>query len=401
MSTISSIYNIGTGPSSSHSMGPRKAAEIFAKNCNENIEIVAELYGSLAATGKGHLTDIAVCEGALPCKVRVIWKKEELLPHHPNGMIFKAYQGDKLFDKWQVYSIGGGRLWDGEERIKTPENTVCYNSIDAVIKECKAENKTLADYINNAEGEALKRYLAEVWAVMSDSVRRGLTCKQRVLPGGLNLIRKASGFIQDITSVGLDRDMADICGYALAVSEENAAGSVIVTAPTCGSCGVVPGVLMYFKKKGSSDPEIITALAVGGLFGAVTAQRASISGAEVGCQGEIGTACAMASAAAAYLLGGNIEQIEYAAEMGMEHFLGLTCDPVLGLVQIPCIERNAFAAMRAVECAVYATKTDGSHIVTFDQVVDVMKQTGLDMKDKYRETSLGGLASIVKRGIVF
>ena len=400
MSAISSIYNIGTGPSSSHSMGPRRAAEIFAKNCKQNIEIVVELYGSLAATGKGHLTDIAVCEGAFPCKVRVIWKKDELLPHHPNGMIFNAYEGDRLVDRWQVYSVGGGSLWDNEERVKTPENTTSYCSIDDIVKECKAENKSLGDYVYGVEGEGLEQYLAEVWHVMSDAVRRGLG-SEGVLPGGLDLRRRASGFVQNSARVGLGRDMAEICGYALAVSEENAAGSVIVTAPTCGSCGVVPGVLMYFKKKGSSDPEIITALAVGGLFGAVTDQRASISGAEVGCQGEIGTACAMASAAAAYLLGGNIEQIEYAAEMGMEHFLGLTCDPVLGLVQIPCIERNAFASMRAVECAVYATKTDGSHIVTFDQVVDVMKQTGLDMKDKYRETSLGGLASIVKRGIVF
>lgn len=400
MESISEIYRIGTGPSSSHTMGPRKAAQQFKESVPEAVRFNVDLYGSLAATGKGHLTDKALEDVLSPAgEVTINWLADTVLDYHTNGMKFTAYDKDgNVLSEKIVFSVGGGKIvWQDEIESGESSAKSIYpmRRISDILEWCEKTGRTYWEYVDDCEGEWIWDYLHEVWEVMKAAVERGLEA-EGVLPGGLGVRRKAvsyymkaSGYSSNLKSRGL------VYSYALAVSEENASGGMIVTAPTCGSCGVLPAVLYHlYLSRGFSEKRILRALATAGIFGNVVKTNASISGAEVGCQGEVGVACAMAAAAASQLFGGSPAQIEYAAEMGLEHHLGLTCDPVCGLVQIPCIERNAYAAARALDSNLYASFSDGVHSVSFDRVVSVMKQTGHDLPSVYKETSQGGLAAI-------
>ncbi len=391
MLSIKEIYKIGYGPSSSHSMAPRKAAQIFLDRNPDADHYKVWLYGSLAATGKGHQTDESIQKVFSTQEIEVIWEPNTFLPKHPNGLIFRSYLNGEEIDYYETYSVGGGDLSETGEILG--ENIYKITHMDELLKWCKSEGKSIWEYVEEVEGKEIWDYLAQVWAKMQESVKRGVE-NEGILPGTLKLQRKASSYLtKSQNAVGSQKNIGKIFAYALAVSEENAAGNEMVTAPTCGSCGTLPGILYFLKEHDQlSDIKILRALATAGLIGNFVKTNASISGAEVGCQGEVGTACAMAAGATAQLKGGSPNQIEYAAEMGFEHNLGLTCDPLQGYVQIPCIERNAFAAMKAWECAVYALLSDGVHKVTFDEVVDTMMQTGKDLQDAYKETSLGGLA---------
>lgn len=393
MESIKEIYKIGHGPSSSHTMGPKKAAEKFlSKNTNASrFEVI--LYGSLAATGKGHLTDFAIEKTFTDRKLVITWEPKTFLPKHPNAMKFSAFgSNNALLEEWICYSIGGGALIDDYTESETVE-IYPHSTLTDILDWCNQNGKQFWEYVNEFEHKDVWEHLEKVWDVMFDSMKRGLKT-DGVLPGHLKLPRKAQSF----NTKGLNfatpfKRRSQLFSYALAVSEENASGGLIVAAPTCGASGVLPAILKYFKKIHKSDKNtILRALATAGLIGNIVKTNASISGAEVGCQGEVGTACAMASAAATQMMGGTIYQIEYSAEMGLEHHLGLTCDPVAGLVQIPCIERNAFAAERAVAHNNYALLTDGRHRISFDEVVETMYKTGIDLQSKYRETSEGGLA---------
>lgn len=378
-------------------MGPQKAAQIFAAHHHDAKAFKATLYGSLAATGKGHMTDVAIEEVLKPiAPINIDWKPSVFLPFHPNGMTFSAFddEGHEV-DSWTVYSVGGGALSEsGNARWLTDTKDVYKkNTLKEILTWCDNHGRSYWEYVDECEESDIWDYLMEVWKAMQESVERGLD-HEGALPGPLNLPRKASTYF--VKAQGYKPSLASRClvsAYALAVSEENASGGTIVTAPTCGSCGVMPAVLYHMSRSHEvSDTRILHALATAGLFGNIVKKNASISGAEVGCQGEVGVACAMASAAACQLFGGTPSQIEYAAEMGLEHHLGMTCDPVCGLVQIPCIERNAFAATRALDANLYASLSDGKHRVSFDRVVNVMKQTGHDLPSLYKETSEGGLA---------
>ena len=395
MKSIRELYRIGTGPSSSHTMGPRYAAARFAKRNPDAAKFKVTLYGSLAGTGRGHFTDVAIEETLTPiAPVEIDWQPHVFLPFHPNGMRFCALnaKGEET-DQWTVYSIGGGQLEEEGDRSGDTPEVYQMNTLTEILEWCQKTGCTFWEYVEKCEGPEIWDYLAEVWEVMKRAVERGLDT-EGVLPGPLCLPRRAatyfvraSGYRSSLQSRGL------VFAYALAVSEENASGGEIVTAPTCGSCGVLPAVLYHLQKnRDFSNARIYRALATAGLIGNVVKQNASISGAEVGCQGEVGVACAMAAAAANQLFGGSTAQIEYAAEMGLEHHLGMTCDPVCGLVQIPCIERNAYAAARALDANLYSAFTDGIHRVSFDRVVEVMKQTGHDLPSIYKETGEGGLA---------
>ena len=392
MKTIREIYRIGYGPSSSHTMGPRKAAEIFVGRTQEAASYVVTLYGSLAATGRGHMTDVAILDVLKNATIR--WMPDVFLPYHPNGMKFEALDTDgKVIDSWTVYSVGGGALEEeGKQGDELPE-IYHLNTMTEILRYCEESGKSFWEYVEECEGKEIWEYLHDVWQVMCEAIERGIDA-EGVLPGPLQLARKAASYYVKATGYRDNvRTRALVFAYALAVSEENAAGGRIVTAPTCGSCGVLPSVLYHVgKSKNFSEPRILRALATAGLIGNVVKHNASISGAEVGCQGEVGVACAMAAAAATQLFGGTPSQIEYAAEMGLEHHLGMTCDPVCGLVQIPCIERNAYAAARALDTNVYASFSDGLHRVSFDKVVEVMKETGHDLPSLYKETAQGGLA---------
>ena len=397
MESLREIFRIGKGPSSSHTMGPQRAAIIFAERHPEAARFEVTLYGSLAATGKGHMTDKAIIDVLKQiAPVEIVWEPSVFLPYHPNGMLFCAYNNSQdLLDEWTVYSVGGGALSEGKATDDYFHKVSVYDlhTLKDIQTWCEHHGRGYWEYVKHCEGDDLWDYLREVWKTMQAAVERGLD-SEGALPGPLNLARKAPnyyikarGYKPSLQSRGM------VYSYALAVSEENASGGTIVTAPTCGACGVVPAVLYHLSKGHDfSETKILHALATAGLFGNIVKYNASISGAEVGCQGEVGVACAMASAASCQLFGGSPSQIEYAAEMGLEHHLGMTCDPVCGLVQIPCIERNAFAACRALDAQLYASFSDGSHRVSFDRVVEVMKQTGHDIPSLYKETSAGGLA---------
>lgn len=402
MKSIKELYRIGTGPSSSHTMGPRNAAELFLSRHQEAAAFKVTLYGSLAATGKGHMTDVAILETLQPhAPVSIVWEPKVFLPFHPNGMLFQSLDiSGKITDSWTVFSVGGGALAeenDEQDTITTPD-VYEMNHLTDILNWCEQTGKNYWEYVLECEESDILDYLNEVWKTMKAAVERGIDA-EGVLPGPLNLRRKASGYY--IKASGYKASLQSrglVFSYALAVSEENASGGVIVTAPTCGSCGVVPAVLYHLAKtRDFSDIRILRALATAGLIGNVVKQNASISGAEAGCQAEVGVACSMASAAANQLFGGSPAQIEYAAEMGLEHHLGMTCDPVCGLVQIPCIERNAYAAARALDANLYSSFTDGIHRVSFDRVVEVMKETGNDLPSLYKETSEGGLAKDYKQ----
>ncbi len=397
MESLRELYRIGKGPSSSHTMGPQKAAQIFASHNMEAKSFEVTLYGSLAATGRGHMTDVAIDEVLRPiAPLRIEWQPQVFLPFHPNGMKFVAFdaEGNKM-DEWICYSVGGGALSEGEKGRWLLGKREVYqkNTLHEIQMWCENHGRNYWEYVNECEDEDIWDYLMEVWRAMQESVERGID-REGALPGPLKLPRK--GPIYYVKASGYKRSLqsrALVYAYALSVSEENASGGTIVTAPTCGSCGVLPAVLYHLAKGHEfSDTRILHAIATAGIFGNVVKKNASISGADVGCQGEVGVACAMASAAACQLFGGSPSQIEYAAEMGLEHHLGMTCDPVCGLVQIPCIERNAFAATRALDANLYASFSDGKHTVSFDRVVKVMKQTGHDLPSLYKETSEGGLA---------
>ena len=399
MYSLQELYRIGHGPSSSHTMGPRNAATQFLGRNTEAVRFEVTLYGSLAATGKGHMTDQAILEVLGEERTTIVWEPKVFLPFHPNGMKFRAFnERNERLTEWTVYSVGGGAL--AEEGQAPIEHKMVYNMNTAsdILAWCISTGKSYWEYVEECEGPEIWDYLREVWHTMKSAVERGLE-QEGVLPGPLALRRKAANYY--VRAEGHQQSMRTrgfLFAYALAVSEENAAGGKIVTAPTCGSCGVLPAVLYHlYKSRDFSEQRILRALATAGLFGNIVKTNASISGAEVGCQGEVGVACAMAAAAAAQLFGGMPSQIEYAAEMGLEHHLGLTCDPVCGLVQIPCIERNAYAAARAMDANSYAMFTDGVHRVSFDKVVEVMKKTGHDLPSLYKETSEGGLAHNYKQ----
>lgn len=390
MKSLREIFRIGKGPSSSHTMGPQKAAQTYLKAHPDATRFHVTLYGSLAATGKGHMTDVAIKEVLEPVgPVEIEWKPSVFLPFHPNGM---------RINDWVVYSVGGGALSEGDHPtglLPASPDVYGLHYLADIKGWCEDNGCAYWEYVDRCEKSDIWDYLSEVWTAMQESVERGINHEGR-LPGPLNLQRKAStyfvkakGYKPNLQTRGL------VYAYALAVSEENASGGTIVTAPTCGSCGVMPGVLYHLATGHNfSEEKILHAIATAGLIGDIVKENASISGADVGCQGEVGVACAMASAAACQLFGGSPSQIEYAAEMGLEHHLGMTCDPVCGLVQIPCIERNAFAATRALDCNLYAAFSDGKHRVSFDRVVEVMKQTGHDLPSLYKETGEGGLAKI-------
>ena len=395
MKSIREIYRIGQGPSSSHTMGPPKAAEAFLERHPEATSFEVTLYGSLAATGKGHMTDVAIADVfEKHAPVRILWEPKIFLPFHPNGMLFKSFNSKGIVtENWTVFSVGGGALVEDGKMLTEAKDIYAMDSLVDIMHWCERTGRSYWEYVQMCEDSSLWDYLSEVWKIMQAAVERGLE-QEGVLPGPLNLRRKAASYY--IKALGYKdslRSRGMVFAYALAVSEENAAGGKIVTAPTCGSCGVIPAVLYHLRQnRDFSEKRILRALATAGLVGNIARTRASISGAEVGCQGEVGVACAMASAAATQLFGGSPAQIEYAAEMGLEHHLGMTCDPVCGLVQIPCIERNAYAAARALDANIYSTFTDGSHRVSFDKVVEVMRQTGHDLPSLYKETGEGGLA---------
>jgi L-serine dehydratase len=393
MESIKEIFRIGNGPSSSHTMGPRKAAEIFKSKFPDAETYSVTLYGSLAATGKGHQTDVTLLEAFKPKQLSIEWKPEVFLPKHPNGLKFEAFDSNKkLISDWTVYSVGGGKITDFETD-ETEKRIYDLTTMKNILAWTRKTGKSFWEYVESVEGIEIYDYLREAWLIMCDSIKRGIE-NEGILPGGLALARKASSyFVKAKNFSGSLKGKTLIFSYALAVTEENANGGLIVTAPTCGSSGVVPAVLNYLQESFSfSDDKILRALATAGLIGNIVKENASISGAKVGCQGEIGTACAMASAAATQLLGGTPYQIEYAAEMGIEHHLGLTCDPINGLVQVPCIERNAFAAERALNTSTFALLSDGRHLVSFDKIVKTMNQTGHDLPSIYKETSEGGMA---------
>lgn len=395
MESIKELYRIGHGPSSSHTMGPRFAAERFKKENPGAASFRVALYGSLAATGRGHLTDATIIETFLPKQVEFSWHPEIVLPFHTNGMKFEALDvaGNTLKD-WTVYSVGGGKIVD-ELTDDIGNHVYEHDSMTEIMRLIEQNGQDYWEYVKEREDGDTWDYLFEVWKAMKQSIHEGLEA-DGVLPGGLNLRRKASAYWIKAKGYRASlRSRSMVMAYAMAVSEQNAGGGVVVTAPTCGSAGVLPAVLYHAQTAHEmSDKNIIHALATAGLFGNIIKHNASISGAEVGCQGEVGSACAMASAAANQLYGGSPQQIEYAAEMGLEHHLGMTCDPMCGLVQIPCIERNAFGALRAFDANLKAMLSDGKHLVSFDSVVQVMKETGHDLPSIYKETSEGGLAKL-------
>ena len=394
MDSLKELFKIGCGPSSSHTMGPERAAKKFGKE-NENAHSFrVELYGSLAATGKGHLTDWIIEETLKPRRTEIVWMPEYVHPYHTNGMKFIALdENGNILNEWLVFSVGGGTIKDLSDAGSKTEEVYKLNKLDDIIKWCKENNKELWQYVEECEGKEIWNHLKDILDTMHNAVSEGIE-KDGILPGKLKLQRRAKGFYDKIKGQHNYHVITKkIFAYALAVAEQNSSAGTIVTAPTCGAAGVIPGLLRAMREEHSLDEEIcLKALAIGGLIGNLIKQNATISGAEAGCQAEIGSACSMASAMAVYILGGTLEQIEYAAEMGMEHHLGMTCDPVGGYVQIPCIERNAIVAVRSLNTADYALSTDGHHTISFDQVVITMKETGKDMCPSYKETSIGGLA---------
>ena len=396
MESLRELFKIGKGPSSSHTMGPERAANIIKKRFGENAKYVVDLYGSLSMTGKGHLTDYIIHETlGENCQVNFC---EETLPFHPNGMVFHIYQDGELKDDITAYSVGGGSIvWEGEDDFSmSRKNVYREKNLKEILETLDRNAYSFYDYVMEHENALFVDYLYEILDTMFDSVERGLK-REGTIPGKLQLPRVAKQMYTQAINLpaGSERETLILSSYAYAVAEENASGQTIVTAPTCGSSGVLPAILYYcYKQLNVEKPRLIKALAVAGVFGNVIKNNASISGADAGCQAEIGSACAMGAALYAWILGLNNSLIEYAAEMGLEHNLGLTCDPVGGYVQIPCIERNGYAALRAIDCAIYAKNLGyvRKNKVSFDAVVNVMKTTGHDLNKAYKETSLGGLA---------
>ena len=401
MKSLKELYKVGKGPSSSHTMGPYKACRIFKEEHPEAVFFRVVLYGSLAQTGKGHQTDAACIQAFEPVSCRVLFHTEEdvSLKHENTMELFAFDKEERQTGRMRVLSVGGGDISiEGRLELEPPE-AYGENTFQEIAAYCRSRNMRLSGYVFEKEGEGIREYLSSVWQVMQDAVQAGLL-REGVLPGGLGVERKARKLY---TQGRMDESRETkenrlVCAYAFAVSEENASCGTIVTAPTCGACGVVPAVLKYMQEiKGYSDSRIVEALAAGGIIGNLVKQNASVSGAECGCQAEIGAACAMASAALGELRKMDLGQMEYAAEVALEHHLGLTCDPVCGLVQIPCIERSAVAAMRAVNAVNLAGFLAETRKISFDTVVRTMYETGRDMHRNYRETSKGGLAKMYER----
>lgn len=396
MKTIADIYKYGKGPSSSHTMGPEKAARNFLERYHDADKYTVTLFGSLSKTGRGHLTDYVIAEVFADKNCEIIFDDEKADLLHPNTMEFKAEKDGRIIADEQVLSIGGGEIHIVGTKSKHLPDIYPHTTFTDIKAYCTDKNITLFEYIKEIEPESTFNHLVFVWEKMKECIETGLK-SDGIIPGSLKLSRKAGHLYSqkhfDETSETKENRIT--CSYAFAVAEQNASAGYIVTAPTCGSAGVMPAVLLYTqKKRGFSDEDIVRALAVGGLIGNIIRTNASVSGAECGCQAEIGSACSMAAAALCELYEMDIEQIEYAAEIAMEHHLGLTCDPICGLVQIPCIERNAVAAMRAINAVNLSQFLRGTRRISFDTVIKTMYKTGLDMNDKYKETAEGGLAEV-------
>jgi len=398
MKSISAIYKIGKGPSSSHTMGPEKASTIFLSEHPEADAFRVTLYGSLAKTGRGHGTDTVIREVLGENRTEILWDMETGNLPHPNTMVLEALSNGQVTGHMRAMSIGGGDISiEGRPDITLPE-VYELNSFSEIARICKSRNIRLCEYVRETEGEEIVAYLHKVWNTMQAAIQSGLSTSG-ILPGGLNVERKAQYLYHQrhMDESAVTRENRMVCAYAFAVGEQNADCGTIVTAPTCGACAVLPSVLKYMQQtRGFSDDEILNALMTAGLVGNIVKQNASISGAECGCQAEVGTACSMAAAGLAELFGMGIDQIEYAAEVALEHHLGLTCDPICGLVQIPCIERNAVAAMRAINALSLANFLSETRKIPFDTVVQTMYETGKDLSVLYRETSEGGLAKIYR-----
>ena len=396
MKSLRQLYKIGIGPSSSHTMGPVRAAERFLEMYDNYDNYVVTLFGSLAMTGKGHGTDVAIAKVFGNRKVNIVFDKDAKCAH-PNTMLFTAYKDGGESVNMQVVSIGGGEILAEGETLSEGKEVYEHDTFEQIKQYCIANDLRLWQYVLQREGEQILDYMKEIWETMQCSVNEGLQ-REGVLPGGLNVERRAKKLLSDRTDVTRHvRKDRIVSAYAFAAGEQNASGGKVVTAPTCGASGVLPAVFMYAKEQqGSTDEEILRALLTAGIFGNVVKTNASISGAECGCQAEIGTACAMAAAGLAELYGMTIDEIEYSAEVALEHQLGLTCDPVNGLVQIPCIERNAVGAMRAINAVSIANFLADSRKISFDTVVRAMYETGRDISENYRETAAGGLAKVYK-----
>lgn len=399
MRSIHEVYKIGRGPSSSHTMGPARAAALFREETPEADAYRAVLYGSLSKTGKGHGTDRILTETFAPLPAEIVFS-QKTVEQHPNTLDLTALRGGQELRTQRVYSVGGGDLeWEGRPAPGQEQETYFENSFAEIKEFCEFRYISLTDYVELNEGADIWDDLLEIWSVMQRSIQEGLSASGE-LPGGLRIERKAKS-IHDHILVNKHPEIIEcqrVCSYAYAVSEQNAGNGLIVTAPTCGSCGVLPAVLYYFRdKRGLSDLDIAHALGVAGLFGALAKRNASVSGAECGCQAEIGVACAMAAAALGQIFGYSVKRIEYAAEVALEHHLGLTCDPICGLVQIPCIERNAVAAMRAINSANLAYFLAETRRISYDMVLKTMYETGIHLNRSYRETSEGGLARLYSR----
>lgn len=400
MKSIRDLYKIGKGPSSSHTMGPARAAELFRDENPDATHYSVILYGSLSKTGVGHGTDQVIREVFAPKTVDI--KFSEVDPpelKHPNTLDLFAWNGETQTATLRVESIGGGDIVvEGRPGLTSPD-VYPENSFAEIAQFCQWRGVSLPEYVEMNEGAEIRDFLKDVWNAMRQEINEGLAT-EGTLPGGLNVRRKAKYLLErghqvDIPQV---RELQEVCAYAFAAAEQNAGNGTIVTAPTCGSCGVLPAVLMYLQDKYQFDDErIVDALCVAGLMGCLIKRNASVSGAECGCQAEIGSACSMAAAAMSQLMGLTIQEIEYSAEIAMEHHLGLTCDPICGLVQIPCIERNAVAAKRAIDASNLAHMLVGTRTISFDMVVRTMYETGRSINKAFRETSEGGLARLYSR----
>ena len=400
MKSIRDLYKIGKGPSSSHTMGPARAAEIFKSENPDAERYEVVLYGSLAKTGIGHGTDRVLRDVFAPKDVQIVFAEHD--PDdlkHPNTLDLSAFTGTEKTASIRVESIGGGDIVvEGRPGLEPPE-VYPENSFAEIAQFCAWRQVSLPQYVEMNEGPEIWDFLKDIWNAMRKEIHDGLSA-EGVLPGGLNVQRKAKylferGHQVDIPQV---RELQQVCAYAFAAAEQNAGNGTIVTAPTCGSCGVLPAVLLYLQDKYKfTDEKIDEAQSVAGQLGSLIKRNATVSGAECGCQAEIGSACSMAAAAMSQLMGLSIQEIEYSAEIAMEHHLGLTCDPICGLVQIPCIERNAVAAKRAIDASNLAHMLVGTRTISFDMVVRTMYETGLSINKAFRETSEGGLARLYSR----
>lgn len=391
MESIKTLYKIGRGPSSSHTMGPDIATKKFKEKNRNADRFVATLYGSLALTGKGHLTDYVIYQNLGKDKTEIIFDYDTVYVYHPNGLKLEAFKDNKKIDETLVFSVGGGDLKKlNEPRDKSPKSVYPHSTMDEILKYCSDEKISFVQYVRKFEDDSIIDHMKLIYQTMDNTIRNNLF-REDLLPGSLQVDRKAYKFYKKYLDTTNYNQL--LFAYARSMAEANASGDIVVTAPTCGSCGILPAVLLTYQQlSGITNEEIYDALLVAGLIGNIIRTNGSISGAEVGCQGEVGVACSMAAAALTYLYGGSNEIIENAAEIALEHHLGLTCDPIDGLVQIPCIERNALAALEAVNITEYVFVAGSKHKVTLDSAILTMKETGKDLHEKYRETSKGGLA---------